>query len=206
MLGKDILNGNRARFISSYCREWEEERLNSDIEVVLSPVGITLEEFKEKYAKYDSKELAEKFPELTGYQLKTVLRAKRIKRLKFDERYFYVNANAGRHRSPSGGVKAKQLNQMIIARIAFTTLAFSLISASLLRDIIIDFSWTSVVKCLIKVAITLFFGAMGMIGGYNFTTTREVSEMNAKSDEIEIFLKWCEEKNNENFYKGKATQ
>lgn len=191
-LGKDILKDNRARFISGYCRAWEDERLDSDIAAVLSPVGITLEEFKEKYAKYGKKELSEKCPELTEYQLKTVLKAKRIKRLKFDERYFYVNANAGRRHSPSGGVKTKQLNQLAIARIVLTTLALSLVSASLLRDVIFDFSWASVVKCLIKVAITLFFGAIGMISGYNFTSVKEVAEMNAKSDEIDVFLKWCE--------------
>lgn len=192
-LGREMLNGNYTRLVTAYCREWEEKRLNNDIETVIAPVGITLEEYKEKYVKYDKKELADKFPNLTRYQLKTVLRAKRIRRLKFDERYLYVSASVGRGRSPSGGIKSKRLNQIIVARIVLTTLAFSLISASLLREMIFDFSWSSVVKCLIKVAITLFFGAMGMIGGYNFTTVKEVDEMNAKADDIREFLNWCKE-------------
>ena len=193
--GKEILKDNRARLITTYCRQWEEEQLNDDIEAMVVPVGLTLNEYKDKYAKYDKKELAEKCKELTEYQRKTVLKAKRIKRLKFNERYFYINAgnaDSGRHRSPSSGVKTKQLNQIAILRTILTTLVFSLVSASLLREIIFDFSWASVVKCLIKVAITLFFGAMGMISGYNFTSVKEVAEMNAKSDEIDVFLKWCE--------------
>lgn len=32
----------------------------------------------------------------------------------------------------------------------------------------------------------------GMIGGYNFSTQQEVREMDARADEQERFIKWCE--------------
>ena len=60
-----------------------------------------------------------------------------------------------------------------------------------MRDIIIDFSLASIIKCVVKIAIIIFFGVIGMVGGYSFSAVRETSEMNAKSDEIEVFLKWC---------------
>lgn len=192
--GKELIDSDSARYITAYCREWEEERLNNDIEDTLSPVGIKLKDYKEKYAKLTKKELA-KQPELTKYQRKVVAQAKKIKRLKFDERYFCVNSNGNsRHRSPSSGLTSKQVNRLAMARIILTTVLISLVTASLLRDIIIDFSWTSVIKCVIKIAIIIFFGVIGMVSGYSFAAVRESDEMNEKADEIEIFLKWCKTK------------
>ena len=193
--GKSIIENNKAQYISEYCRAWEEERLKNDIEDVLSSVGVKLEDYENNYVKLTKKELKNNCAELTKYQRKIILRAKRIKRLRFDERYFYVNSVGGRkRRSPSGGLTSKGLNRITNGRIVITTIVISLISAALLRDILIDLSWATIIKCIVKIAIIIFFGVLGMIGGYSFTAVRETSEMNAKSDEIEVFLKWCESK------------
>lgn len=195
--GREIISNDRAQFISEYCREWEAERLKNDIEDVLAPVGIEYTDFLE-YAKYDKKELKDKYTELTKYQFKVIERAKKIKRLHFDERYFYVNSESDRHRrSPSGGITTKKVNRFETARIILTTLLTSFLTAALLKDIILDFSLASIIKCVVKIATIIFFGALGLIGGYSFTAVKETSEMNAKSDEIEVFMKWCEKKEEE---------
>lgn len=192
---KRILNEGKAKRITEYCREWEDERLNNDIEDVLAPVGITLAEYKEKYAKYSKAELKAKCTELTAYQLKTVLRAKRVKRLKFNERYFYSGTHGlSRHRSPSGELSTRQLNRIITARIVLTSSITMLLSTTLLWDLILNFSWEALIKCVIKISIIIFFGVTGMLGGYTFATINEVDEMQSKADETEIFLKWCEDK------------
>ncbi len=196
---KRILKEGKAKRITEYCRAWEEERLNNDIEEVLSPVGITLDEFKKKYAKYNKSELKAKCTELTAYQLKTVLRAKRVKRLKFNERYFYSGAHSlGKHRSPSGELSTRQLNRIIIARIILTSVITMLLSTTLLWDLILNFSWEALIKCVIKLSIIIFFGVTGMVGGYTFATINEVEEMEAKADETEIFLNWCEDNKERN--------
>ncbi|MDE6586122.1 MAG: hypothetical protein K2K80_05540 [Clostridia bacterium] len=193
--GKEMIESDSAQYIVAYCRDWEEERLNNDIEDALSPVGIKLKDYKEKYAKLTKKELSNA-SELTKYQRKVVAGAKRIRRLKFDERYFCVNSSGyRRHRSPSSGLTSKQMNRLATGRIILTTVLISLVTASLLRDIIIDFSWASIMKCVIKIAIIIFFGVIGMVSGYSFAAVRETAEMNEKADEIEIFLKWCKNQN-----------
>ena len=85
--GKKIINGNRAQYITEYCRAWEEERLDNDIENVLSPVGIKLEDYKKHYAKLSKTELINKYPDLTKYQIKTIFREQKIKRHKIYEMY-----------------------------------------------------------------------------------------------------------------------
>lgn len=194
-LSKQVIDDDFVKYAAEYCRAWEEERLDNDIKDVIIPVGVSLDNFKETYSKFDKNELKAKCPELTAYQLKAVLKAKKVKRLKFDERYFYSSVKSGRgHRSPSEGITTRQLNRLINIRIIITTILTFLLSTTLLWDVILNFSWEILIKCVVKLAIIIFFGVIGMIGGYTFVTVNEVDEMNAKSDETEVFLKWCKAK------------
>lgn len=74
-----------------------------------------------------------------------------------------------------------------------TSILTSFLSATLLYDVVFNFSVEAVIQCIIKITITIFFGAVGMLGGYNHAVVREVNEMKAKSDDIQDLLKWCEE-------------
>ncbi len=193
--GKAIRDSGAAKYIPKYCRAWEEERYVETVSGVLGAVGITYEEFKEKYSKLSIKEIKRGGFDLTDFQLKAVIKAKRVKRLKFNERYFYGNAESshGRTRSPSSGLTARQINNLTAGRIVLTSILTSFLSATLLYDVVFNFSVEAVIQCIIKITITIFFGAVGMLGGYNHAVVREVNEMKAKSDDIQDLLKWCEE-------------
>lgn len=192
-LAKSVIDKDMAKHISEYCGAWEDERLDNDLKDTLSSVGITVTDFKEKYLKFSNKELKEQCTDLTAYQLKTILQAKKIKRLKFDERYFYSGVRGGRRRrSPSSELTTRQLNRLVNMRIIITTVLTLLLSTTLLWDVILNFSWEALIKCVVKLAIIIFYGVLGMMGGYTFATVNEVDEMNSKSDEIEVFIKWCE--------------
>ena len=197
--GKEVLEKDFAQYTVEYCREWEEKRLDEDRKVVLSVSGIHLEEFEKKYMNYNKKELREKYSDLTESQIKTIISAQRVKRLHFDERYLYVHAERrfGRRTSPSGGITTETLNAIATVRTIITTLLTSVFTASFLQEIIFNFSKEAIIRCVIKLAIIVFFGALGMIGGYNFSTIREVREMHAKADDLQTFINWCE-KNKEN--------
>lgn len=192
-LSRRILQEDKAKYITQYCRAWEAERLDYDIEDVIAPVGIKLEDYKDKYVLFNKRELKERFKELTDYQISAILKAKKIKRLKFDERYFYSGSHrAGKRRAPSSEIGTRQLNRIANARIIISTVVTMLLSTTLMWDVIFNFTWEAFIKCVIKIAIICVFGAVGMLGGYTFVTVNEVDEANAKSDELVIFLKWCD--------------
>lgn len=193
--GKSLIDKNLVCRAPDYCRQWEDERFNLDIEAQLKPVGLTLEEYEKNYRQYNKREIQTKFKDLPEYQLKAIMRAKRVKRAHFDERYFFVNQSSGgrRRKSPSSGFTTKTINKITTARIIVTTFVMSFITATFFMDVILNFSAETVILCVIKTAITIFFGVIGMIHGYQFTSVKEVAEMNAHSDEIETFEKWCEE-------------
>ncbi|MDE6273661.1 MAG: hypothetical protein K2L87_01265 [Clostridiales bacterium] len=192
--GKEVLQKDFAQYMAEYCRDWEDKRLDEDRKAILSVIGITLEDFKEKYIQYNVKELRGKYPDLTKSQLDIIRTAQRTRRLHYDERYLYVHAEKrrGRHASPSSGISTDTLNKLTTARIIITSLCTSLFTASFLREIIFNFSTEAIVRCVIKIAVIVFFGTLGMIGGYNFSAVKEVREMHAKADDLETFIKWCE--------------
>ena len=188
-----IVQRGYARHTRAYCRAWEEEELNGAREHVLADAGIRLAEFNGTYCKYSRKELAEKFPELTEFQRQTVLRAKRIRRLKYDESYLSVYDKHGRRSSPSGGFTARKMKRVQLAQTLVTTALTSSLSISMALNIVADPSFATVVMCLVKIVTILACGVWGMIGGYNMSAVREVEEMGAKADEQERFIKWCEQ-------------
>lgn len=199
-----IVQKGHARFTHEYCRAWEEDELNAAREHVLADAGIPLKEFNDTFCKYSRKELLAKFPDLTEFQRKTILRAKRIKRLKYDESYLSVYDKHGRRCSPSGGFTARKMKRLQTVQTLVTTALTSSLSISMALNIVADPSFATVVMCLVKIVIMLGCGTWGMIGGYNMSSVREVEELGAKADEQERFIKWCEGRNAAPVEKGNA--
>ena len=187
-----IVGNGYASRTREYCRAWEDSELDSARSHVLADAGVRLEEFKSEYCKYGIKELASKFPNLTEYQCETISRAKKIKRLRYDESYLTVYDKHGRRKSPSGGFTTRTLRHIQTMQTLVTTALSSVFSVYMALDIIANPSFATVVMCLVKIVIILGCGAWGMIGGWNMSSVREVDEMGAKADEQERFIKWCE--------------
>lgn len=142
---------------------------------------------------YDKKELSEHFPELTNLQRETILRVNKIKRVRYDESYIYTSGSTGKFRkSPSSGIHSETFYKLDTLRTVVSTVFTSIATAAILQEVIFNPTAEAVVECVIKLTVTAFFGAIGMIGGYNFAAIREVDEMNARADEQERFINWAE--------------
>lgn len=190
----EIVHRGYARHTREYCRMWEEDELNGAREHVLADAGIKLAEFNDGFCRYGKRELCSKFPELSEYQVKTILRAKRIKRLAYDESYLSVHDKHGRRSAPSGGFTARKMKHWQTVQTLVTTALTSSLSISMALNIVADPSFATVVTCLVKIVIILGCGAWGMICGWNMSSVREVEELNAKADEQERFIVYCEHK------------
>ena len=185
-----IDNGYSAK-ASTYCRKWEEEELRSSRLKVLSCVGISVDDFENKYVKYNKRELTAKYPELSKDEIKTILTAKKIKRLRYDESYLTVSDKVyGRH-SPSGGFKTRTVDKINTAQLFITGAVSCGFSASLVMEVVADPSWATIVTCAIKVIMIIIFGVFGIVNGYNLSAVRETRELVEKADEQARFIKWC---------------
>lgn len=177
-----------------YCRDWEEAELRDSREKVLSSVRLSVDVFESEYIKYSNKELKDKQQELglTDYQLKVIRKAKRIRRLKFDEKYLSANMKVRRRVSPTGEINTSQYEKLHTLKYLFTAFAGVCVSASLALDVIANPTFGTVVMCVIKIVTILISAVCGMMGGYKLTAELETAELLRKAVEQKNFIKWCE--------------
>lgn len=183
---------------AGYCREWEREELKFARKTVLSSANVGLEEFENKYLCYSDKELEIKREEfgLTEYQLKIIKKAKRIKRLKYDERYLSASLKTGRRVSPDGEINTAKYEGIRTVQYLLTAFIGVCVSASLALEIISNPTFGTVVMCIIKILTILISAVVGMIGGYKLTAEMETAELNRKAVEQKNFFIWCADKQN----------
>lgn len=190
-----IQNGLRGRE-REYCRQWEENELRDARAKVLLSAKIEVGKFENEYLKFSGKELKAKKEELgiTDYQLKIINKARRIKRLKYDERYLTTALKTGRRVSPTGEFNSVKYERWRTVKYLFTSLIGVLLSASITLDIISDPTFSTVVMCIIKIVTILVSAISGMIGGYKLTAEMETAELNRKAVEQKNFIIWCGKK------------
>lgn len=185
-----------------YCRTWEDEELYNQRRKILSSARIDIGQFETVYVKYSYKELKQKRKELdlTDYQLKIISKAKRIRRLKYDEKYLSANLKEGRRLSPTNEINSAKYEKIHTVRYLITAFAGVCMSASLALDIIANPTFGTVVMCILKIITILISAVAGMIGGFKLTAEQETDELLRKASEQKNFIKWCERKNETNNY------
>lgn len=176
----------------AYCRKWEDTELRSARMKVLASVAISVDDFESKYIKYNKRELVAHFPDLTEDEIKVILAAKRIKRLRYDERYLTAADEINGRHSPSGGFKARTADRINTVQMFVTGAISGLFSASLIVTVVADPSWATIVTCAIKVIMIVIFGVFNIIGGYNMSAVKEARELADKADEQSRFIRWCD--------------
>lgn len=190
-----ILTEGYSALTFDYCRQWEESELENAQIRILSYVGISIEDFRDKYRVYRKKELQEKFPDLTKLQIKYIRKAARVKRLRYNEKYLEVSEKRhGLRASPSGAYTSREVTFLQTIKLIISGLVTSLFSASLTLEIISEPTFATVVGCCVKIVMLLIFSTLGLVNGYQLTAMREPEEMNIKADEQKRFMRWCKEK------------
>lgn len=176
-----------------YCRKWEEQELHDAREKVLAAAKLDIDKFEEVYIKYSRKELKSKQADLglSDYQLKIINKAKRIKRLKYDERYLSAAFKTGRRVSPTDEFNTTKYEQLRTIKYLITSLAGVCVSASIALDIITDPTFGTVVMCVVKIVTILISAISGMLGGYKLTAEMETAELNRRAIEQKNFIIWC---------------
>ena len=191
-LSSAIVSTGAAARTTEYCRAWETAELNDSRERILADAGITITDFNEKYLKYGKWEIKKQFPTLTKFERKIIRKAKRLKRLHYNENYLSVNNSYGRRKAPNQYISTKTLEVFNGITKAITMLFTAIFGVTLCVNLVSEPSLATVVMCLVKIIIVLISGAVGMAGGYNITSVKAVDEMNIKIDEQRRFMKWCE--------------
>lgn len=201
--GRELVSRDLVKRAGEYCRAWEEYDVNSTRSAILKETGLdlaiyeklkmfTIEEITE-FSEEQLKEIGHENP-FTREEIKAIKKAKRVRRLHYDENYLSVRETVGlRRHSPSGAIKSKTVLRLKSAQLLATTAITSVFTVSIGAELMVNFSYATLITCLVKLAMLVIFAVFGMIGGYKFATGREVEEMETRADEQRRFFKWCGE-------------
>lgn len=189
-----------------YCRSWETQELRDARKKVLASANIDTAMFENTYLKYSAKELKSKREEfrLTEFQIKVIGKAKRIRRLRYDERYLSAGVGVGRRLSPAAEINTKRYERLRTVQYLITAFAGVCVSASIALDIISDPSFGTVVMCIVKIMTILISAVSGMLGGYKLTAEMETAELRRKAAEQQNFIVWCGKDTNANEKDGNS--
>lgn len=187
-----IIEGHNSGRAAEYCKTWEEDDYEQTVSRVLSAYNITFEKFKEVRI-FEKSELQTKYPSFSKSQVKAILSAKKIKRLKYSEDFILTAINRKEKRcSPSAELTTDQRNAIMTVQNIILSIILSIVMVSFAVDIISDPTLATVVSCLLKVITIILSGIWAAYSGYNLTANIDTERLKRQATEQERFIAFCE--------------
>lgn len=190
-LGKSEYSGR----VNEYCKCHTGETIERIKSSILAPAGISYTEYLLKYIGKNAKELAEAFPEehLTKNQVRAILRCNRIKVKPYDPNFLReCFPNPKENVEPSRRYRPEHDNNVETIRSAVTGLLLCVCVVNIGGDIVLNFSFATIVLCLVKLVATIISGVMGYRFGLN-NMRSEIDLLYMKVLEAENCMEWCKQ-------------
>ena len=152
--------------------------------------------YLEKYATRTKKEILNAFPfeNLSSDQWAALEKARKIKRLKYDEKFLESCAEKVEHYvAPSDAFSLSKSDRADnLQALAFS--AFLMVfSCSLVGTIIVDLSNQALILAVIKIITTLISAGFAIVKGWNMVMKVEIGRFNLQTVEANNCVKWCEQ-------------
>jgi hypothetical protein len=192
-LKHNILSKGLQTFLPSFCKDYIEEELKTSRLEVLGVVGITYEDYLNKYVTLGSTEI-DALDGISEAQKKAIKRANSIKPIKLTPEMIMKRGRGSSRRSPLAiSPKTKKL---FVFTYKFATML--LISLMLILVIIREGDksfWTIFTSCVIRLLTVITNGFSGYKFGYENIVFDTVNYMDDQSDLMRQVINYAETKN-----------
>lgn len=180
-LKKQILENARYSRLNEFCAYYIEEELKKTRMQHLIVASIKYDEYLEKYAMLSRKEIKEQ-TELTELQQKAIIRANRVKQLRFTPDMMTTMQGKNFFTRFVLTITPKA-HRMFAFSTKFVKMSFLAIGMSLIAlKVILEPSWTVFAEVCMKLVTVVINGFDGRTMGYNNITVETVNYTNAQSD------------------------
>lgn len=204
-LYKDAVDGYNAEMVTAkatnsglerlpeFCDNYNKKALESDRKELLYAAGIKYETYKNNYISKSKRQLKRlKIGDnkaLTKSQIKAIKAADRLKSPKLKSEQILRTGQAALSRGALGRAPEQKI-KLYRARKVLTSTLVSVLSATIVLDMITDFSFAKFVEATVKVAPILLSAYMGYKTGYNNIYIDSTSYINAQATLINNYIKW----------------
>ncbi len=190
---KALRDKKYGQYVSKYCVWYSEELQKTEQTHILESVGLTYEDYKQKYAY---KKQDKTFEELNELQNKSIKQADKVPLRNYDSNYLLtVDYTNSASLTPSNAYHPKkQMTKNTIIAI-LTTILGSLFVCSIGLDIILNFSTKTLVLAILKLIMLGVSSAFRLVFGWRFVFETEIPNLELKKSEIKNCIVFCETNN-----------
>ena len=185
---KKIIEGQMQSRLFEFCQHYVAEEMKSIRTTILSVVGISHADYKEKYMAIDRK--SRKALPLTRAQKKAIKRANRVDPVKLTPEMIMRHGRTSHRRSPLGvnpAEKKRMIFGMKFVQISLISVGMSMIAL----DVIVEPSWVIVASVALKLVTIIANGFSGYIACYDNIVGYSVNFMSDQIDLMEQAIHYC---------------
>ncbi len=186
---KELYKLNWREILCAFCDNYVEKELEKTRRCIVNRVGIKYESYIKDYIGKGRRDL--KQLNLTGPQLKAILKANNTKPIKLTPEMLYKIGRADFKREPLGASPERKRHRKQIGKVAKTTLT-SLLTAMIALDFVISPSWEMLCLCLVKLLPVVCNCFVGYKDGVENVEIDTVNYMNDQADLMSQALKFSQ--------------
>ena len=187
---KSILESQMQTRMGEFCNHYITEELKSTKMTLLAPVGLSYEEYLDKYMQLDGASV-EAIPSLTSSQKSAIKKANRVKPVRLTPEMILRKGRNAHRRSPLEVNPTKKKN------IAFGTkfvriCVLSVFMSMIALDVIAEPSWIIFASVCLKLVSVIVNGFGGYGTGYDNIVVDTVNYMNGQIDLMQQAIQYIE--------------
>lgn len=181
--------------LSEFCRYYKEDELTNARMTAISMVGMSYEEYKEKYLGKDKRAI-KKMHGLSHVQKRAILRANGYMPVRLTPEMILGRGRSSANRAPLGKTP-QQKKRVVFSAKFFTSLLTAFAMSAIIFDMTKDPTWATIAACGVKLGTIVLNGFTGFKFGYENVCFDTVNYMADQSDLMELAIQWCEGEDNE---------
>ena len=187
---KRILESHMQTRMGEFCNHYIADELKNTKMVLLAPVGLSYEEYMEKYMQLDGSSV-DAMPCLTSSQKKAIKKANKVKPVRLSPEMILRKDRSSNRRSPLDVNPSKKKSIAFgtkFIRIAVLSIFMSMIAL----DVIVEPSWIIFASVCLKLVSVIVNGFGGYETGFDNIVTDTVNYMNGQIDLMQQAIQYIE--------------
>ena len=173
-----------------YCTWYENKVYNTELTRLLDKIGMTEEEYKEKYYLLSRKELKKKFKDMPKKQLDTLSEICKLERIEYNPSFFLTTAHMRNGGSPSSMYNSDREDKRNSVTSMGTSVLSGICAVTFAGDLILSFSLAVLFAAIVKITITAIFASFKANFGWNLSMYTDIGHFTLQDKEVQNLKAW----------------
>jgi hypothetical protein len=173
-----------------YCTWYENQVYNTERTRLLDKIGMTEEEYKEKYDLRSRRELKKIYKDMPKKQLDTLGEICKLERIEYDASFFLSTSHMRNGGSPSSMYNSDREDKKNSITSMGTSVLSGICAVTFAGDLILSFSLAVLFSAIVKITITAIFASFKANFGWNLSMLTDIGHFTMQEKEVANLKAW----------------